>query len=186
MDRKLKRLFAVYIAAATGCAIVVCLGILADRYAASLNETFDTYQTLKINKANMKHSIKAIEAATARLRAEIPRDFSREAVESSILLTFDDLKSRLKGYQVSIGSLERKEAEIALPVTIQGILTDYRVFLNNLGALQALNFPFFAISKVSFGKSEETAKGRKDKPMPVLFEIKGALTMQTHLPGAGQ
>jgi hypothetical protein len=186
MDRKLKRLLALYLAAATGCAIIACFGILADRYAASLMETFDIYQTLKINKANVKNSIKTMDASMARLRAEIPQDFSREAVESSILLTFDELKSRLKGCQVSIGSLERKEAEITLPVTIQGMLTDYRVFLNNIGALQALKFPFFAISEVSFGKSEEISKEGKDKKMPVLFEIKGALTMQTNLPGGGQ
>ena len=134
----------------------------------------------------MKNSIKTMDATMARLRTEIPEDFSREAVEASILLTFDDLKSRLKGCRVSIGGLERQEAEITLPVTIQGIINDYRVLLNNIGALQALKFPFFAISEVSFGKSEESSRDGKDKPMPVMFEIKGALTMQTNLPGAGQ
>jgi hypothetical protein len=183
MDRKLKRLLAFYIAAATCCATIVCLGIVADRYAASLMETFDVYQTLKINKANMKNSIKTMDVAMARLRAEVPEDFSKEAVESSILLTFDDLKSRLKGCQIAIGGLEHKDGAISLPVNIQGILTNYRVFLNNLGALQALNFPFFAISEVSLGKSEEMARDGKAKQMPVLFKIKGALTMQTSLPG---
>ena len=51
MDRKLKRLLSFYLTAAACCAVIVCLGIVADRYAASLMETFDVYQTLKINKA---------------------------------------------------------------------------------------------------------------------------------------
>jgi hypothetical protein len=183
MDTKLKRLFVTYVASALCCATIVSAGIVVDRYAAAQLATFNVYQTLLVNNSNMKNAIKNMDVAIARIRSEIPPDLSREAMEADILATFDDLKSRFKNCHVAFTGFHRHDDEISLPVTIRGLVTDYYKFLGDLGYLQERKFPFFLIAEVAVRKSEPSGKNEKE---PVVFEIKGELTMHGNLPGPGQ
>jgi hypothetical protein len=176
MDRKVKRLLVFYITSALCCTLVFCGGILADKYASSLLTSYDLFQTIKVKKVNMKEAIKNIDVAIAQVRAEMPRNMGQESSEADILLALDILKSRLKSCAISIDTLEKKDDDITLPVTIRGVLSDYHKFMNDLGYIQALRFPFFVISTMSIDKLE-----REQKEI-VIFEIKGALTMRTNFP----
>jgi hypothetical protein len=183
MDTHLKRWFVAYAASALCCAIIVSAGVLVNRYAAAQLETFNVYQTLLVNKSNMKNAIKNMDVAIAQIRSEIPGDLGREALQADILVAFDDLKSRFKNCQVAIAGFQRHEDEISLPVTIRGPVTNYHKFLDDIGYLQERKFPFFFIAEIAVTKSERSDKEEKE---PVVFEIKGAFAMRGILPGTGQ
>jgi hypothetical protein len=183
MDTKLKRLFVFYMASALCCAIIISAGVVVDRYAAAQLATFNVYQTLLVNNSNMKRAIKNMDVAIAQIRSEIPTDLSREAMEADILSAFDGLKSRFKNCHVAFAALQRHDDEISLPVTIRGLVTDYHKFLGDIGYLQERKFPFFLIAEVAVTKSEQSSKEEKE---PVIFEVKGKLTMHGNLPGTGQ
>jgi hypothetical protein len=177
MDLRIKRLLFLYIASALCCTIFFCGGILADKYAASLLTSYDQFQTIKVKKVNMKDAVRDIDLAIAQVRAGMPRDINLESSEADVLLALDILKSRFKSYTVTIDALEKKETGVTLPVTIRGVLADYTKFMDDLGYLKALKFPFFVISTVSIDKLERAQKEL------VVFEIKGILTMGTTFPG---
>ena len=138
MDRKIKKLLFLYIASALCCSIVFGGGILADKYASSLLTSYDLFQTIKVKKVNMKEAVRDIDLAIAKVRAGMPRDMSLETSEANVLLALDILKSRFKSYTVTIEILEKKEAEITLPIVIRGILTDYAKFMEDIGYLPLL------------------------------------------------
>jgi hypothetical protein len=177
MDRKVKRLLILYIASALCCTLVFCGGILADRYASSLLKSYDLFQTIKVRKVNMKEAIKNIDLAISQVRTEMPGGMSAETTEAEVLLALDILKSRLKSSSISIDALEKNENDVILPVVIRGALSDYQTFMNDLGYLQSLKFPFFVIHSLSLDKLE------REKKELVVFEIKGVLTMRTNFPG---
>ena len=177
MDRKVKRLLILYITSALCCTLVFGGGILADKYASSLLTSYDLFQTIKVKKVNMKEAIKNIDLAISRVRTEMPGEMSAETTEADVLLALDVLKSRLKSSSISIDALEKKEDDVILPVTIRGALSDYQRFMNDLGYLQSLKFPFFVIRSLSLDKLE-----REQKEI-VSFEIKGVLIMRTNFPG---
>jgi hypothetical protein len=182
MDTHLKRWFVIYLASALCCALSVSAGVLVNRYAAAQLDTFNVYQTLLVNKSNMKNAIKNMDVAIARIRSEIHGDLSREALEADILAAFDDLKAHFKNCHLSVAGFQRHDDEISLPVTIRGPVTNYHKFIGDIGYLQDRKFPFFFIAEVAVTKSE---RSNTDEKEPVIFEIKGKLTMHGNLPGTG-
>jgi hypothetical protein len=70
---------------------------------------------------------------------------------------------------VTVTNIEDKGNEIQLPVNIKGPLRDYTTMVNQVGYLQSLKFPFFAINGIKISKSDVQAKSL------TTFEIAGVL-----------
>jgi hypothetical protein len=177
MDRKLKRLLFFYTVSAF-CAVVFISGaILSGRYITSLSNTLNQFQTLKTNHIKMKGSIKEMEITSAKIQSMIPHNYKVEEMEGAILLAVDSIRSRMKGADMKVGTFERKENEVSLPVTIVGTIQDYTMFVHDLGYLQAMTSPFVFINSVSLSKSSTEAKDA------VAFDIKGVLRIQSRTTG---
>jgi hypothetical protein len=153
MDQRLKRLL-IYYAVSAFCATALISGaIISDRYITSLSNTLNQFQTLKINSVKMK-------TAT-------------EEMEGAILTTVDAIKTRMKGADINLANLEKKENEVSLPIIITGAMGEYASFINDIGYLQSLASPFMFISSISISKSPD------EKKSAVIFEIKGTLKMRS-------
>jgi hypothetical protein len=103
----------------------------------------------------------------------IPPNYHTEEMEGAILTTVDAIKTRMKGADINLANLEKKENEVTLPVSITGAMNEYASFINDVGYLQSLVSPFMFISSISISKSSDEKKGA------VIFEIKGTLKMRS-------
>ncbi len=177
MNNKLKRLLIYYTISALFATVSISGAILSDRYITSLSNTLNQFQTLKINHIKMKGAVKEMETTSAKVQSMIQPNYKVEEMEGAILIAVDSIKSRMKGADIMLGNFERKENEIALPVTITGAIRDYAAFINNLGYLQSLTSPFMFINSVSISKpSTETKEA-------VNFDIRGVLKIQSRITG---
>jgi hypothetical protein len=179
MDAKLKRLL-LYYAVSAFCATVLISGsILTETYVASLSDTLNKFQTLKINGVKMKEASKHMDETLVNVRSIFPSYDKTEALEGSILTTVDSIKSHMKGVDITVANFEKKGDEIALPVTIAGQIRDYTVFINNINYLQSLTLPLFYIDSLSISHQSD------EKNAVIKFDIKGTLKMQSVNMGSG-
>lgn len=170
---KMKRLL-IYYAASALCAVAIISGaILSDRYITSLSNTLNQFQTLQINNFKMKGATKEMGVTLSRVDSMIPASYKSEEMEGAILTLVDSIKSRMKGVNIMVGNFDRKENEVALPVTITGNMGDYAAFVNDLGYLQSMISPFLLIDSVSILKSFDETKE------VVIFDIKGIIKIQS-------
>jgi len=177
MDKKLKRLLIYYVLSAFCATVLISGAVLSDRYIASLSNTLNQFQTLKINHIKMKSSIREMEMTSARIESMIPTNYKVEEMEGAILITVDAIRSRIKGADIMVGNFDKKENEVALPITLVGTVGDYTMFINDIGYLQSLTSPFMFINSVSISKSAANTKEA------VNFDIKGILKIQSRSTG---
>jgi hypothetical protein len=180
MDKKLKRLLIYYAVSAFFATLLVSGAILSDRYIKSLSNTLNQFQTLKINFFKMKGTLREMESTSSRVQSIIPSDYKSDKMEGALLGAVDSIKSKMKGVNILIGNFDRKENEIALPVTITGNMTDYTMFVSDLDYLQSLISPFMLIDSVSIAKSSD------DMKQAVVFNMKGVLKIQSRTTGGRQ
>jgi len=177
MDIKLKRLLIYYAVSAFLATVLISGAMLSDRYIASLSNTLNQFQTLKINHYKMKGAVREMEATSSKVHSIIPSDYKPEEMEGAILASVDSIKSRIKGSNVAIENFNKKDNEVSLPVTITGNMGDYTIFINNLSYLQSLTSPFFFIDTVSISKSSDEAHEA------VVYSIKGFLRIKSRTTG---
>ena len=177
MDKKLKRLLIYYAVAAFCVTVTISGAVLSDYYITSLSNTLNQFQTLKINHIKMKSSIKEMEITSARIESMIPPNYKVEEMEGAILITIDSIRSRIKGADIVVGNFDRKENEVALPITLTGTIGDYTTFISDVGYLQSLTSPFMFINSVSISKSSAESKETVD------FDIRGVLKIQSRSTG---
>ncbi len=179
LDAKLKRLL-LYYAASAFCATVLISGsILTEAYVASLSDTLNKFQTLKINSIKMKEASKRMDVTLINVRSSFPSYGKTEALEGSILTTVDSIKSHMKGVAITIGNFEKKGGEIALPVNLSGPIRDYMAFISYVDYLQSLTSPLFFINSLSISDQSN------EKNAVVNFDIKGTFKMQSANIGSG-
>ncbi|HAK88649.1 MAG TPA: hypothetical protein DHV16_07565 [Nitrospiraceae bacterium] len=164
----LKNLLTGYIAASILLIIVVSGIIVAKKYGDSVFATRKSLQTAKQNVFGMKEAIGDIDKTIAEAKMIMPDIFDKKTAEELIYIRIDELKSRFRDAEVSITNIEYKGNEIGMPVGIKANkMKDYTAFVNNIGWLQSLKFPFFSISSIAVFQSQDKTA--------VSYEIKGAL-----------
>ena len=179
MDAKLKRLLLYYAASALCATVLVSGSLLSETYFASLSDTLNKFQTLKINSVKMKEASKHMDETLVSVRSIFPSYDKTEALEGSILTTVDSIKSHTRGIDITVANFEKKGDEIALPVTLAGQIRDYTVFINYVGYLQSLTLPLFHIDSLSISDQSN------EKTAVINFDIKGTLKMQSANMGSG-
>ncbi|MCX5854963.1 MAG: hypothetical protein NTZ24_10450 [Deltaproteobacteria bacterium] len=177
MDKKLKRLLIYYVLSAFCATVLISGAILSDHYITSLSNTLNQFQTLKINHIKMKGSIKEMEITSEKIHSMVPPNYKVEEMEGAILMAVDSIRSRMKGTDMMVGNFDRKENEVALPITLKGAIGDYTTFISDIGYLQSLMSPFMFINSVSILKSSAESKEA------VNFDIRGVLKIQSRSTG---
>jgi hypothetical protein len=167
--RRQRKLFVTY--GLSGIMLVLALSgaILTKKYTDSLYATFDRLQEFNVQYIKVRAAVDDIEKSTARFKTLLPQDSSRRSVEEIMLMTLDDIKAKAGAAEIAVTNIEDKGIDIQLPVTIRSPLKDYTSFVNYIGYLQSLKFPFFGLTGVKIQKSEDTTSSAAS------FEIKGFL-----------
>ncbi|MCL4455998.1 MAG: hypothetical protein M1147_02640 [Nitrospirae bacterium] len=165
---KLKHLLTAYIAVSILLIAVVSGIIVAKKYGDSAFATLKSLQTAKQNVFSMREAIEDIDKTIAEAKMILPDAFNKKTAEELMYIRIDELKSRFRDAEVSITNIEYKGNEISMPVGIKANkMKDYTAFVNNIGYLQSLKFPFFFISSVAVFQSQDKTS--------VSYEIKGTL-----------
>jgi hypothetical protein len=152
--------------------------IISKRYNDSLSNTQKKLQAARSNLISMKDVQGDMGKTITDLKEIVPSDFASRTPEERIFTGLDELKFRMKNAEIVVTNMEYKGDEVSLPVTIKSSISgkaaakDYASFVNDIGYLQSMGFPFFTIGSISMVQSQDRAS--------VSYEIKGALkTLKT-------
>ncbi|MBI5328948.1 MAG: hypothetical protein HZB80_11785 [Deltaproteobacteria bacterium] len=134
---------------------VFCV-LALNKYIDSLDDTINKLGTIKINLSEMSAESQKIDMVLSKIKSSfLPHDFYVKPADYQIFRAVDDLKSRFAGEDIAITNIEDKGDLLALPVNITGSVKSYTDFVNKVGYLSTLEFPFFSIASVSLFKREE-------------------------------
>lgn len=146
--------------------IVLCL-IVMGRYYESLQITAGQLETVKTTLSRKGVSSHELDTILTRLKVLVPSDLYAKTREEHIFLAIDNLKSRFIDAEVAVANFEDRADTVSMPVTVKGTLKGYSGFVNDIGYLTALKFPFFSINAISLTKKGAT----------VVYVINGAFFM---------
>ncbi|GER93733.1 hypothetical protein A45J_1489 [hot springs metagenome] len=147
--------------------------VISKRYANSLHDMHKKLQTVKMNHVLMKEAVIDMEKTMTDLKTIVPSDFGTKMPEDRIFTAIDDLKFRMKDYEINVANIGYNGEEVNMPVTIKSSISrktatkSYAGFVNNIGYLQSMSFPFFSISSISMKQSQDKVS--------VICEIRGTL-----------
>ncbi len=139
------------------------------KYVESLYATLDKLQEFNIQYIKVRASVDDIEKSLTRLKSMMPRDFSGQSKQEYMLMALDDLKSKAGSSEITVANIEDKGADLQLSVVIRAPLKDYTSFVNFVGYLQSLKFPFFSITDIKIQRSDDQTASATS------FELKGTL-----------
>jgi hypothetical protein len=152
--------------------------IAMKKYVESLYATLDKLQEFNIKYIKVRASVDDIEKSLTRLKSMLPRDSSGESKQESMLMALDDLKSKAGSSEITVANIEDKGTDLQLSAVIRSPLKDYTSFVNFVGYLQSLKFPFFGITEIKIQRSDDQTASVTS------FEIKGALKFPKTTSGA--
>lgn len=178
-DRKLRRFMHLYAAVSAVFIVILALGVLAREYAMSFDETAANLERIRLGLVRIERATKDMKQSIVTVEQVVPLRLFAETPERQILAGLDELKSSMKGAVINITDISSRDNKTVLPISIKGPITDYSIFVNDIGKLQAMRFPFMTIQSIVIKKedagSDKTAGGQK-KPDRIVYEITGELT----------
>ncbi len=174
---RFRRLLLVY--GLTGGIMLITLSgaILMKKYVDSLYATLDKLQEFNIKYIKVRSATDDIEKSLLRLKSLLSVDFAEQSIEEHMLMTLDDLKTKAGSSEIVVANIEDKGADLQLPLTVRSPLKDYSSFVNFVGYLQSLKFPFFGITGIKIQRSDDPAASVTS------FELKGALKFPKAMSG---
>jgi hypothetical protein len=181
VQKKLKPFFISYVIALAVFLLLLSSAVLCTRYATSLDETLGKFQIVKVNLAKIRNVTGDVKATLIDAAKLISPGVSKESSATHMYMGLDALRSRVGKAQITAAAIEDKGSELAMPVTITGPIVDYPAFLNSVGSLQSMRFPFFAVTNLIM-----TRNIAGDGGAPFSFEIRGVLSTPKIEPNAGQ
>ncbi len=184
-DSKLKRLFAYYLYAASAFIIILLLCLIAGGYARSLDETMSSLDKLRSSLFRISDFTVNMKKTIASSNNVIPPHYFVDTPERSLLMSLDVLKTTMPNTELIVSGFVTKEGETGLPVTIRGFIGDYSTFINNIGILQAMKFPFFSIKNLIMKKAAITGSEKRSEKQHVMYEIVGELRLPREAQTAG-
>jgi hypothetical protein len=176
-DNKLKKLFAYYLYAASVFIIILLLCLIEREYAGSLDETLNSLAKLRSSLIRISNFTADMKKTIAASGSVIPSHYFIDTPEKSLLVSLDTLKTTMPNSEITVSGSITKDGEVSLPVTIKGLVGDYSLFINNIGRLQAMKFPFFSIQSLIMKKAAITASEKKSEKQLVVYEIIGELRL---------
>lgn len=176
-DKKLQRLLVVYGAFSVLFLAILAAGILLSDYARSNNETEKNLERIRSGLVRIEGATKEIRGSIVTVEKTIPVSIFKESPELQVLSGLDDLKGAMRYASIHVTEIGATDNKIVLPVTIRGFLADYSTFVNDVGRLQAMRFPFMNIRGIQINKEEtgNTAPAGQKRSGRVVYEITGEL-----------
>lgn len=178
-DRKLQRFLRLYIAASAVFIVILAVCVLAKEYAMSFDETSKNLERIRLGLVRIERATRDMQQSIVAVEQVVPLRLFAETPQRQLLAGLDDLKSSMKGSVINISDISAKENKIVLPISIKGFITDYSLFVNDVGKLQAMRFPFMAIQSIVIRKEDSVSgqgPGGQKKPQHIVYEITGELT----------
>jgi hypothetical protein len=176
-DSKLKRLFIYYLYAASVFIIVLLACLITGEYARSMDETLTSLAKLRSNLIKISDFTTDMKKTIAASNNIIPSHFFSDTPEKSLLMSLDTVKATMLHTELVVPGFITKEGDMSLPVTIKGFVGHYPTFINNIGRLQGMKFPFFSIHSLIMRKTEAAASEKKGERQRVVYEIMGDLRL---------
>lgn len=177
MQGRLKRAMLRYLAAVIVFTIIFSSIILCIKYRDSLSVTVDMLYKGRVNLMRMRDAGGRVDSLLADIKAVIPARALSGTPEELLLAGLDDLKERIRDSDITVENIQQKGDGAALPVRIKSSVRNYTDFINTVGYLESLSFPFFSIENISLARVQDNAQAS------IHCEIKGALRMPTQRRG---
>lgn len=175
-NNKQKHFLAYYLISVVCAGLLISSAVLTNNYRKSMADTYTKLQQVRANMVKIRADLAQMKTAAALMKRDGPSGISPSTAERRILLTVDDLNTRLKAAELTVSAFTRNNQEVHLPISIKGSFDDYSQFLNLIGSLQAMNGPFFPIESLSISV-EGGASDKTVKPGGVNYDLKGTLKM---------
>ncbi len=178
-DKKLRRFFHLYAAAAAVFVVILAICVLAREYTMSFDETARNLEKIRLGLVRIERATKDMHQSIATVEQAVPLRLFAETPQKQLLAGLDDLKNTMKSSVINISDIATKENRIVLPISIRGFMTDYSLFVNDIGKLQAMKFPFMTIQSIVIKKEDAdsaTGSGEQKKVRRIVYEITGELT----------
>lgn len=159
-DPRLRRLFIYYFLSGLSLSLVLSGSIVLKKYSDSITALSQKLEAVRTSLVKISGGVSDMNSAISEIKTAIPYTFGSMTPEALIFSDLDRLKSRMKGGEIIVTSLVYKENGVNLPVNIKGRLQNYTAFVNDIGYLQSLNFPFFRIESIQISKPLEKDKDK--------------------------
>lgn len=171
MIKQLKIPLICYLTSGLLLVVVIIFNIAMQNYNSSLQETLSKFPRIKANLIRMETASADTDLLLAHIKSFIPLDFKESTPEKKIFIALDAMTSRLRNSEISIKNIHEEGDVISLPVVINGILITYPDFVNTLGYMMSLKFPFYEIGVIDLTR-KEIKDGHK-----ITYQIEGKLRM---------
>jgi len=152
---ELKRTITFHLIAGITLSIIIVSVTILTKYENSLLDTIRKFELVRISALEMKQTSMDIDSVIKEINNLLPPYYYPKSHRASMLLALDAIKMTIKGADITVTNFDEKEGEITLPVNISIPVDDYAVLVNNIGYLQSLNFPHFAINNIIIAKAGE-------------------------------
>jgi hypothetical protein len=171
VQKKLKPHFICYAAAVVTFLIVLSAAILFDNYLTSLDTAANNLTEITTGLIKARTTVKDVSRFLDQADSIVPRTISAEPPTKYLYAGLDSVRSIMGKALLEIGRVEYRSDEVVMPVTITGPVNDYPAFVEGIGRLQGMRFPFFTITGLSMKTNRE-----ERNQVPPAYEIKGTLS----------
>lgn len=155
MIKQLKTPLLCYLISGLLLAFVIIFSITIKKHNSSLQETLGKFSRIKINLIRMEAATTDMDLLLSRIKNYIPLDFKERSSQEKIFIALDSLKSRMQKAKIAILNIEDGGDVISLPVNITGKSNSYSDFVNTIGYMMSLKFPFYEINNIILSENKE-------------------------------
>ena len=159
MIKQLKTPLLCYLISGLLLAFVIVFGNAIKKNNRSLQEALSKFSRIKTNLIRLEAATTDMDLLLSRIKNYIPPDFKESSPQEKIFIALDRLKSRMQKAEIDILNFEDRGDVISLPVNITGKSNSYSGFVNTIGDIMSLKFPFYEINNIilSGNKGKESA-----------------------------
>jgi hypothetical protein len=165
-EQRLRKNYVLYVFAAVLFTVTLSVAVVVQRYCTEMRDTVDKLKTLSGSSVRVKRATLSAQEALVRIKREVPGNYLSSSVENTVYQTVDAIREQARNAEVVVESLQDRDNEVLLPITIKGTLDDYAGFLKLLHLLESLRFPFFSTSELVM--THEADK-------PANYELRGSV-----------
>ena len=127
-------------------AILLFLMLLITGYRDNLNNATDSLIKIRHNISGMELSHEDLKSKRASIEKTLPAGYSKKSSRELILLTLEKVRAEMPAAKIDVMNFFKEKDEIKLPVVIKFPVSNYNIFVRNIGYLEKQVFPDFMIT----------------------------------------
>jgi len=168
---ELKRPVTFHLIAGIVLSAIIVSAVVIAKYEKSLSDTTKRSGLIRTNALKMEQAVTDMDSVMKKIDSLLPSYYHSRSHKEIILLSLDGIKTTIKSADITVTNFDERGGEIILPVNISIPVHNYVQLVNDIGYLQFLNFPFFAIRNIVI----EKATGKPSNA--IICRIEGSLKM---------